>query len=614
MLGNRSLRSLSPSALLLLIAASAPTGALAQGLSDGNVDGQVSTGWYDLRPLAVLATEGLRGVDMRLHVSTARIDNIEPDMWDVPISVDEEVSLDDCISAVERAVSADPNAELEEVRVFRGRLQVVGNAAAQAIAKRTIGSLHALAAESVKVDVLRIGTERLPEGSGAILSPEETVLLFERAAGIPQLSQDMALGRRAILGQERTTSFIADYDVEVAQGAMVPDPVVSILRTGLSLGLRVDRAADDRRLVVRVWGRDGDLVLPMSSVAQPGFADAPIELPAVRSGVFVSSGLIEPGGAMVLSHGGGKTGAMVIRITAGERSASYPSETVILGEHMLGDMRVNPLRLPQAAPSGGWGSNDEQLAEQTAPWADDGVGARGFVDEVLDLPRLADSLVPFGSRALYVGADDERTQLRQSFSEYAATAPRHTFQVQAAYATVSADEAAALRASGDYASFAKAAENRLSGAVLEGDTLLLVGGTESSYLQDYDVQIAQGAAIADPIIWTTFEGMGFWCSPVAAADGGMQAWFDITYHAPGATQRSMPIANYHANIGDASKDHAQATGRYKLDLEVQLRETRRAATRALITLDGADWRLVTSQPIAGTKDVLVVVAKAAAGS
>ena len=614
--GQRPSFPISPTAVWFLAAAGSVSVASAsvplQGLSDGNIDGQVTSGWYDLRPLASLSTSGLRGVDMRLHVSTARIDNLEPDGWDVPISVQEDVSLDECISSVERAVSADPNAELEEVRLFRGRLQVIGNAAAQAIAKRTVASLHALSSESVQVDVLRIGAERLPEGAGPILSPEETVLLFERAAGIPQLSQDMALGRRTILGQENSTSFVADYDVEVAQGAMVPDATISILRTGLSLGLRVDRAADDRRLVVRVWGRDGDMVTPMASIAQGGFADAPIELPAVRSGIFAASGLIEPGGAIVLNHGGGKTGTMVLRIKAGERSAGYPSETIILGEHMLGDMRVNPMTLPQSAPSGGWGREENDLALETAPWSEDGVGARGFVDEVLDLPRLADSLVPFGSRALYVGADDERSQLRESFTEYAKTAPRHTFSVMAAYARVSAEEAAALRLSGDYASFAKAADNQLGGAVLEGDTLLLVGGTESSYLQDYDVQIAQGAAIADPIIWTTFEGMGFWCSPVAASDGGMQAWFDITYHAPGSGERTMPIANYHANVGDASKDHALATGRYKLDLEVQLRETKRAATRALITLDEKDWRLVTAQPIAGTDDVLVMVAKAAA--
>lgn len=612
MQGPRPFGPLPTFSFLFAMAVAWPTGALAQDSEDGNAEAQVTSIWYDLRPLASLATESLRGVDMRLQVSASRIDQLEPESWDVPISVDEEASLDDCLSAIEGAIAADPSAELEDVRLFRGRIQIAGNAAAQAIAKRTMASLVALTSESVQVDVLRVSAERLPEGCGPILSPAETTLLFERVGGIGQLSQDIALGRRAILGQEKSTSFVADYDVEVAQGAMVPDPVVSIVRSGLSLGLRVDRAADDRRLVVRVWGRDGDLVAPMPSLAKIGFADAPIELPAVRSGLFVASGLIEPGGAIALSHGGGKTGTVVVRISAGERSVSYPSETVILGEHMLGDMRKNPVYLPQASPSSGWSRNDQQLAEQTAPWTGDGIGASGFVDEILGLPRLAESLVPFGSRALYVGADDDRTQLRQSFAGYAATAPRHTFQISAAYATVSADEAAALRASSDYSAFAKSADYRLGGAILEGDTLILVGGLESAYLQDYDVQVAQGAAIADPILGTTFEGMGFWCSPVAAANGECQAWFDLTYHAPSGATRAMSIANYHANIGDASNDHAQATGRYILDLELQLPETRRAATRALITLKAEAWRLITAQPIADTQEVLVVVAKASA--
>lgn len=612
MQGLRPFLPLARFHLFLAAAAFSPMAALAQDRGAGNDGAEITTSWHDLRQLAAMGTEGLRGVDMRLHVTAGQIDQLEPGAWDVPMSVDEELSLDDCLSAVERAILADPTAQLEDVRLFRGRVQIVGNASAQAIAERTLASLQALAAELVKVDVLRISPERLPEGSGPILSPEETTLLFERVGGVSQLSQDVPMGRRTILGQEMTTSYVADYDVEVAQGAMVPDPTVSIVRSGISVGMRVDRAADDKRIVVRVWGRDGDLVSPMPSISQTVFAGAPIELPAVRSGLFVASGIIEPGGAIALHHGGGKTGTVVLRIKTGKRNASYPSETVILGEHMLGDMRRNPVYLPQANPTGGWSREDNDLASQTAPWADENIGARGFADEVLGLPRLSESLVPFGSRALYVGADDERSQLRQSFADYAATAPRHTFQISAAYAAISADEAAALRASADYSAFAKSAENRLGGAILEGDTLILVGGTEAAYLSDYDVQIAQGAAIADPIISTIFEGMGFWCSPVAAIDGSCQVWFDLTYHAPGGTNRSMPIANYHANVGDASRDHAQATGRYKLDLEVQLRETRRVASRTLIALKADAWHLVTAQPIAGTKDVLVVVAKAAA--
>ena len=147
----------------------------------------------------------------------------------------------------------------------------------------------------------------------------------------------------------------------------------------------------------------------MRSRPQPGFADAEIELPAASVGLFAGSGLIPSGGSILLHHG---DAAILVRVSGERDGAVFPSETVTLGEHLLGPMRLDRLPITEPQPSGGWPMEELGLAEATAPWADDGVALGDFVDEILGLRRPSRSLVAFGSRALFVGPDDERSELR----------------------------------------------------------------------------------------------------------------------------------------------------------------------------------------------------------
>ena len=57
----------------------------------------------------------------------------------------------------------------------------------------------------------------------------------------------------------------------------------------------------------------------------------------------------------------------------------------------------------------------------------------------------------------------------------------------------------------------------------------MVGGEERWYLQDYDVEIAEKATIADPTVVDQFQGFTFWCRPTASRAGRVVAMdFGVT--------------------------------------------------------------------------------------
>lgn len=592
----------TPLALALL---ALPLSALARAQDEA-----ATISWYDVRGLTAASSPGRTGVAMELPILLA-IHLHEPGDYDVPLPDDARVSVDACVDALERAVSADPSAEVEMLDVFGGRVRLVGNAQAHRIAARTLAALEALAEDAAVVDVLRIPRDRLPEDVGAVLEPERVARLLAELGDLPTLSEAVPLGRRATLGAADVTSFLADYDVEVAQGSMAPDPVVAVVRSGLELGVRLDRAADGRRLVLRAWGRDTILPDELRRHPQPGFADAVIELPSAAVGMFAGSAILPSGGAVLLQHG---DGAVLVRVTGEGAAAAFPSETVTLGEHLLGAMRADPVALSHAVPSGGLDRRDDELALATAPWAEGSVDAADFVDDVLGLQRPARTLIPFGSRALHVGADDDRSALRTALDEYAAASPMHTFELEVVHALLEPAAAAAMRAAGDYAPLLSApGATRTRGAVLEGDSMLLVGGEEAAYLQDYDVQIAAGSTICDPIVQSLFDGLALWASPVGpTADGGLRAWVDVQLQRTGESLRELPVVSYHPGAGDGNQTQPRASGTFELDLSVEFPATRRVASRGLVTLSPGAWRLVTAQPLEGTGRTLVVAARARA--
>ena len=573
-------------------------------------DEGASVRWYDVRSIPTPLDTGEPGVLMGLPITTAKHDDLEPDSYDVPLPEDVALDLQRVLDAVERAIEADPESAVDAIDLFNGRIRVTGNERAQERAARAVSALQALANDAARVEVVELAVDLVPPGVGPLLSAVEAASLLDRFTEQPSLIAAAPMGRRTILGGARTTTFLAEYDVEVAQAVMIADPVVSVLRSGLDVGLRLDRASDGRRVVLRAWGRDARLRTPMRKRAQDGFAGAEIELPEADAALFAGSALVEPGGGMLIRCGG-TADAVLIRVLP-DGGGGLPAESIAVGEHLVGSMRPDPPYFTPAEPSRGWSPPDESLAEATRPWESDTVSAFDFADRVLGLHRIANGLISLGGTALYMGPDDRRSELRTGFDEYGAAAPVHTFAVEAAHGILSAEEAAALAASGDVTGFVRGA-TRVQGAVLEGDSMVLLGGTEAAYLKDYDAQIANGSAIHDPIVSAVFGGFSLWASPIDATEsGGMRAWIDVQRQTVEDTLREIPISNFRADDPDSDDSGSRVSGTYTTDLTVELPDTRRASARSVVSLEPDVWSLVTVQPMASDGRCLVVAARARA--
>lgn len=588
---------LSRAALAAALSASTPAAALQDA---------APTRWYDVRAALAASAEAPPLVDLRTHLTSAAIDALAPPRTNLALGPYYAVDDGDFVIAVRAAAQAE-GAALEAVRTEAGFVGVTGDAAAQRAAAAAVDAMSAALLEGVAVEVLRVDDATLPTGVAPVLDPDAAdalALQLERAA----VTRGVALlGRPVGLGDVEVRTFLYDYDVEVASGAVAADPVVSAVRPGMEVAVQVDRAADGRRFVVRALGRDGSLAVPMRTVEIDGLGGATIELPRVATSLWAVSGLVEPGGALVIDHDGGGSSALVVRI-APEGAAPSPTSVLPLGELALRPMRPEPVRTEVARPSGGWGGDREEVAEATAPWTDGSVPV-SVLDEALEPAMEAAGAVRFGSVLLLPVPDAVAPGVRSAVESLAADASIGTVGVEVRYGTLSAAGVRALRAPGGVAAFASSAGPRLMGSALEGDALLLVGGEESAYLQDHDSQIAGGSTIPDPIVAHTFEGIALWCSPLRAPGGALTAWFDVQAHEPAPEPRAVDAVQYGPNAHRGSGSQPIAAGTFRRDLAIELPTTRRVHARTSVRATEGEWALVALRPVPGADATLVVAAR-----
>ena len=67
------------------------------------------------------------------------------------------------------------------------------------------------------VEVVEVAVDLVPPGAGPLLSAVRSPRCSIALTGQPSLIAAGPMGRRTILGGARTTTFLAEYDVEVAQ-------------------------------------------------------------------------------------------------------------------------------------------------------------------------------------------------------------------------------------------------------------------------------------------------------------------------------------------------------------------------------------------------------------
>jgi hypothetical protein len=138
--------------------------------------------------------------------------------------------------------------------------------------------------------------------------------------------------------------------------------------------------------------------------------------------------------------------------------------------------------------------------------------------------------------------------------------------------------------------------------------MMVVGGKEGFYVQDFDVEVAEAAAAADPILGVTFEGLTFWWRPTVASDGTIVAWTDLRWLEPIRDLNRVSVSWWQSFKADKNDSPApvRSTG------TIELPHSARAAMRGPLQLEPGTWELVTCSNLDGTDHVLVVVARAVA--
>ena len=120
-----------------------------------------------------------------------------------------------------------------------------------------------------------------------------------------------------------------------------------------------------------------------------------------------------------------------------------------------------------------------------------------------------------------------------------------TVSVDLRYGRLDNAEAAKLLLSGGPADWLARLPLRASGVARTGDSMLLTGGRESFYIADLDVEIAQAASIADPIIDTVQDGVILDVRPVVSADRR----FVTLELRPTVAELQRPIRNFTTSLG-----------------------------------------------------------------
>ena len=399
------------------------------------------------------------------------------------------------------------------------------------------------ALDTITVDVVALRVNGPAEGEGgiggAIAKGAWTVVEAARATGLPN---QRFVGRTG--GQQ---AYVQDEDVEVAEDARTPDPIVGVIPDGLSFEVRPLVASPDRvRLDLRTW-----LSLPGPVRTQRAVGDDPVETVEVDGRVLSAVVEAKPGAWSLLTS----TGDVAFAVRATVRPLDVPArqsppplsiesieptgplvrtsydvtELVTRVVNRRGvDLNIFPsnftpaeapsLREPMSLVSGDQLVELMKVAVAAGSWETEGTSAdlrSGRLDVRQDAPRQA-AVAAFldGLRAL------ARTgwRLRLDLVNLPVSSLPEFWS--------GLDDGSTLLAAGPAALLARSGAVALDvGAVRlqSGQRNAAFGGKSHAYVADYDVEIAAKSVIGNPITHAALEGLSVDLEACPTLDGAALA-------------------------------------------------------------------------------------------
>ena len=316
----------------------------------------------------------------------------------------------------------------------------------------------------------------------------------------------------------RLITYVGDYDVEVAQEARIADPSVLQFRDGLDAGIQVGTLSTGA-IVVHARVRDANMT-GMRTVDLAGDGQGRVQLPQVALRTAAIGGVLESGGG--------------ISWTSGEHS--YLLSVTRLGQNakpLTRDARVSGF-IPTVIPS----LRFRSLAEFPSgePREERFVAESDWIAELLMTNPKWDetgSMIDFRPNGIAVIAEKGLYDFAKSQIASFESSLVSGVGVELRAGMIPSKDMAQVLSSSDLAGLAGRLDVRMACSGLLGEDVEIMTGREIAYVSDYNVEIAQDATIADPIVKTAFVGARAHLSARAAGQGrtlltGQFHWSDST--------------------------------------------------------------------------------------
>lgn len=478
---------------------------------------------YDVRALDAFAEVDALVPDPRLPLAAAYLDALAPDpealMWPdggvLPYGHWDRVILN--------LLLQEESEEVGTLDSIDGGLVASATEQGHARIESLLADIETVALRDCSIEVHLLDPAMIPDRTPNVLSMKQTRELLSATPSSGTQVQRGRLARPTSIEMISRQAVLFDYDVEVAQYSSAQDPQVTVLKEGLLGGVLVDERGDGM-LGIRFWARWGEAHRPIASVVS-GPDDEQLQLPAADGMVIVASADVEPGGA-VLVTGAELPHAVLIRPRVEPRLAKATDQLAIIDAADALDRPhvVLPSVIAGPSPSGGW-SWDELIS-----WEEDwGVDHSPMDADDLDV-LLADALphpsTLVGKHVLVRVAESDRAEVAKAVAKL--IPPRvSTYTLELRGGVVPFADLGAFEGSGADAAI-RSLPLLVSGAARDGDTLALKAGTEHFYIKDYDIEVAQGAFAADPIIGEVFAGSTLWARITAAPNGQVDFQYAMT--------------------------------------------------------------------------------------
>jgi len=413
---------------------------------------------------------------------------------------------------------------------------------------------------AVRVDVLALG-----DGSSVDLVPSSVLAddeaaklvasLIGRGAQQRSFQLELSAGRTAWVDARRRVPFVFDYDVEIAQGSVVFAPFVPELRDGVRMGLRglpvngglalssvlmindLLGKISERKLLLR--GQLNRIPPNQAEVVSSELVKGPgaVQMPQTLVRALAFDTFVPDGKALVLSLetdlGPARTREVVILRRLGGSMTSYVARPIPRTNRTLIALNVELFRTPSLVSSLVT-EHDDYDHPQAQVVANFDAEAPSFLVEWVKVRFSV--WRRFGPWILIV---TDPAWDREAASDLERLIQSRRGNVRLVQAGVD------LRAQGRETPFPVRA--RLP--VVAGTSVGLVVGRAFTYLGAYQVEVAQGASVPDPVMQCMFEGLAMtWAvDPTTCEAAGIAqlldappATFDPAYDLMGPLDRPEP--------------------------------------------------------------------------